>query len=431
MILVDTIPRNARGTGSINLGYEIVREHYDLRYAHFADRVLDIPDVIYANVFYPAHMINLVSFLKRNRIPVLREDRKQKLVVGGQGVSNTRCFQDIADEIYLGEADGDHLEKGWNRRTEIDSAPHIKDSKAVIELTRGCKYRCKFCEYGWVHGGRFREKDIELVKEQILYVLPKTSNINFLSANFGSYSELESLSEFCKKYNVNVLNTDVCVNDINGLTFNIQTGIKIGIESFDEKTRQFVNKPISDSELLSFFETYMPRSTMLHCYLIYGLPNDNYDNWFEWLEKIARIRKSIERPIRVEFSITNFEPCIGTPLESAPMVNFDDKNDFLEEWSAKLIEHGFRKQFEDKPITYANSRGRFGRKESSYNLLMALKTRSDITNAFLSSLHSGVPRSISDGQAEKFLRLAGTDIDYGYMDKIGDYRMQDIQLRLI
>lgn len=430
-MLIDTIPRNARGTNSVNLGYEIVRDYYDLKSVHFSEKILNIPDVIYANIFYPIHLINLVSFLKRNRIPVLKEYRTQKIIVGGQGVSNTNCFHDIANEIYLGEIDGDHLEKGWNRKSEIDSAPRIKNGKAVIELTRGCKYRCKFCEYGWVHGGKYREKDIDLVKEQILHVLPKTNNINFFSANFGSYSKLENLIEYCNKYNINVLNTDVCLNDVDSLIFRVQSGIKIGIESLDEKTRQFVNKPISDSNLLNFFETYMPKSTMLHCYLIYGLPNDNYDKWIDWLKRIAKIRKSIKHPVRVEFNITNFEPCIGTPLENAPMVNFVEKNEFLELWSAKLMEYGFRKQIEDKPITYANARGRFGRKESSYRLLMALKTRNDLTNAFLSSLHSGVPRSISDRQAESFLNLIGTNINYDYMNEVGDYKMEDVQLRLI
>ncbi|NLI05365.1 MAG: hypothetical protein GX483_08925, partial [Actinomycetaceae bacterium] len=179
-MLIDTIPRDARKTSSINLGFEIAREWHGLEPTHFTSRVLEVPDTIYANVFYPMNMINLVSFLKRKKIPVLKEERRQRLVVGGQGVNNTQCLSDIADEIYLGEIDGNYLENGWSRRDEIDSEPRLKEGKAVIELTRGCKYRCKFCEYGWVHGGRFREKDINLVKEQILYVLPKSNNINFM-----------------------------------------------------------------------------------------------------------------------------------------------------------------------------------------------------------------------------------------------------------
>lgn len=431
MVLVDTTPINARHTGSINLGYEIVREQYGLRSVHFSDILLEAPEMIYANIFYPIHMINLVSFMKRNKISVLKEEREQKLIVGGQGVSNTRCFGDIANEIYRGEADGDHVEKGWHRRSEIDSVPRVSGGKAVIELTRGCKYKCKFCEYSWVHGGRYREKDIDLVKDQILYVLPKTNNINFLSANLGSYSELDSLVGFCDTYNINIMNTDVCINDIGGFTAKMSSGLKIGIESFDEKTRKFVNKPISDNRLMSFFENAIPKIPRIHCYLIYGLPNDNYDRWFDWLKYIGGIRESIKHPVRVEFSITNFEPCIGTPLEGAPPVDFKEKDAFLEVWAEKLIEYGFRKQRGDKPITYANARGRFGRKKLSYDLLMALKTRDDLTNAFLSSLHSGVTRSVRDRQAQSFLNLIGTDIDYGYMDKVKNRKMGEVQLRLI
>lgn len=428
-ILVDTMPINARKKSSINMGYEIVRDAYGLRPVHFSDQLLKVPDIIYANVFYPTHLMNVVSFLKRNGIPVLKEEREQKLIVGGQGVSNVRCFDDIANEVFLGEADGDMIDRrGWHRKEVIDSPPRIKNGRATIELTRGCKYKCKFCEYSWVHGGRFREKDVELVKEQILYAIPKTRAINFMSANFGSYSKIDELIKFCDRYNIKMANSDVCIHDIGK---QIPTGsIKVGVESFDEATRKFVNKPMSDEKLLKFFETAMPKISSLHCYLIYGLPNDNYNRWFDWLFEISKIRRAIEHPLRVDINITNFEPCIGTPLENAPRVNFKEKNEFIKEWGAKLIESGLKND-SGKPLTYGNAHGRIGRKEISYDLLMALKTQDNLTNSFLSSMHSGARRSISESSSRRFLSLAGTDINYNYANGVKKYKTKPIQLELL
>jgi len=410
-ILLDTIPANARNIGSVNLGYEITKNKFDLEYCHWRDVLDSIPEIIYANIFYPTHIFNLIGFLKRNNIPLLKNERVTKIIVGGQGVSNLNgCLNDIVDEIFLGESDGTEIDKkGWFRKKEITSDPIIKNKKAVIELTRGCKYKCSFCEYSWVHGGKFREKDIALVKEQVDFVKNNGINqVNFLSANFGSYGDLEELGSYCDINKIRVLNSDLCLRDFDQAknVFGKRSSIKVGVESFDEITRKSVNKQMSDENLLKFFYSAINYTSNIHCYLIFGLPNDNYQKWFDWLKTISDMRKQIERPIRIEFNITNFEPCLGTPLENANMVNFEEKDIFLKEWINNLVDLGFRKKRGDHEITYKNSGGRLGRKEKSYKLLMNLKTQdSKITNAIIGAFSNGVGRSILDKQADKFLDL--------------------------
>lgn len=410
-ILLDTIPANARNLGTVNLGFEITKDVYDLDYCHWRTKLDAVGSKIYVNLFYPTHIFNLVSFLKKNNIPLRKEDRSGiKIIAGGQGVANLSAMDEIADEIYHGESDGDALDKnGWNRVTKLESEPRIKGNKAAIELTRGCKYRCAFCEYSHVHGGKYREKDIELVKKQILQVSPVTRRINFMSANIGSYSKLADLVDFCKANKVTILNSDLCVRDTEKAGDFVQSNVSVGVESFNEQTRMDIKKPITDANLLRFFEYCMfeKKVSNIHPYLIYGLPNDNYEKWFEWLKIIADMRRKVERPVRVEFNITNFEPCRGTPLENAPQVDFVQKDEFLKIWAEELVKNGFRKngENEQKPITYVNARGRFGRKQKSYELLMALKTRSNITDALEKALPSGVGRSISDDEADRFLKL--------------------------
>ena len=119
--------------------------------------------------------------------------------------------------------------------------------------------------------------------------------------------------------------------------------------------------------------------------------------------RIAEKRKAYtDRSIRIEFSITNFEPCAGTSLEDAPQVDFDKKHDFLRKWGQRLIDLGFHK---GESVWYPNCGGRFGRKPASYKLLMALKTMGpEATERMIQHYAYGVSRSIKDNAAEKFFK---------------------------
>jgi radical SAM superfamily enzyme YgiQ (UPF0313 family) len=394
--LVDTIPRNAEKMGADKvLWHEILPTKYH----------------IYAfNIFYPMHIFNMLSFMRKNNIPLLKESRAERILVGGQGVSNLNgCLDDIVDEIYKGEYDGDSIANGWHRKTDIDTPAVFKNTFSAVELTRGCKYRCKFCEYGWVHGGKFRQKNIDSVKSDIdrLIFTTKSKRVNFMSANLGSYYALEELLDYTDAVGIHVTNTDVCLRDFEKAKRHLtkRQTIKVGVESFDEKTRAFVNKAYSDNQLLDFVDWSVQHTGNIHFYLIYGLPNDDYDRWFEWLKILGDIRKSQQdRLIRMEFNLTNFEPCLGTPLADAPEVDFREKDYFLKHWSDALRENNFRKGGGE--VTYINSRGRFGRMENSYKLLMRLK-KSDslITSAILSSFKNGIGRTIPDNVAYKFVEM--------------------------
>lgn len=428
--LIDTIPVDSMGKGSINLGFELVANHYNPVVYNWTDRIKEDCDVILFNVFYPTHIFNMVAFLRNNNIPILKSDRKESpyVIAGGQGVSNCNgCVDLIVDEVFKGEVEaGENVDsKGWMRARELNSPFVCKERNSMIELTRGCKYRCKFCEYGWVSGGAFRHKDIELVKEQIDEAWRRERrNINFLSANVNSYPNMDELLDYADIRGIRFTNTDICLRDMfKTRLIERQATVKIGVESFDEKTRAAIGKPISDDVLLENIIQLAEKVNYIHFYLIYGLPDDRYSAWLEWLEKLERVRKSHTKTVqtlfgddvvntknlRFEFSITNFEPCLGTPLVDVPMVDFVKKDEFLKDWGKGLVEHGF---FHAESVDYNNSKGRFGRKEEAYLFLMMLKRGgAEITEAIINSFQKGVGRSMGKKQnldeIAKFLKMCG------------------------
>jgi hypothetical protein len=416
--LVDTIPKDARNGGSVNLGFEIVKTSMGATPYHFTEKLPGNEDTIAFNVFYPMHLLNILPFLHKNGIEPLKAKRKShKIIVGGQGVSNlpAGCLDEIADEVFIGEYDGTREIKGWKRSEGVTSEVCIKGEKAVIELTRGCRHKCKFCEYSWVSGGPYREKSIDQVADQIKECIDKKIyHVNFLSANFAGYSKLHELLDLSK--NLRVLNSDASPLDayrllprLNGMK---KRFIKIGVESFDEKTRVSMGKGISDTALESLISDLLEKCNGLHLYLIYGLPGDNYKRWFDWIEILGKERKRHKaidytlfgeeivnsKNIRIEFNLTNFEPCRGTPLGNAPECDFNEKDRFLKEWVSCLHKNAF---VQNPDMEYKNCGGRLGRKNGSYDLLMSLKNGNADLRRLLAVFPTGVTRSIDDIHTDK------------------------------
>jgi len=401
-----------RSQDSINLGFNIVEdivknEGWQIDTYKFGDKISDVEtyDIIGFSIFYFTQVLNLVPFLKQNNIEPLKSKRsgKQVLIAGGQGIQNPKPISKFIDVFVMGNAEGT-LEYILNNYTDTDklllnkslyipelkeefdfnftdnvvSDPIIFGKNSMIELTRGCKHRCKFCQYGWTNG-KYREKNVELVKQQILEVKSKgIKNINLLSCNLGGYTYLKEILDFCIEQHIRIMNTDMRVDEYTeDIAFRLDKlkvrTLKVGVESFAEQTRSDVNKKITNKELDDFIDRALRYNiSNLHFYLIYGLPTEtNYDEWYKYMGIIKEKINQIDRNIRIEFSITNFEPAIFTPYEKAALINFNDKHEFLRKFLQTSEELGYIKQ---SAITkdYKNTHGRLGRKERSYNIGMWL-----------------------------------------------------------
>ena len=420
--LVDTTPVDMRNQGTVNLGLNIVANKTKANVIHYTQKDLPKSDIFGFNVFYPMNLLNAFYFINKHKL------KSGEVLFGGQGVSNLKdgLLKDVGD-VWLGEYDGNRKDAdGWYRADHIVSNPQTSRSRnGLIELTRGCKYSCSFCEYGNIGGGVYREKDIDLVLRQIDYmVVNRIRNINFMSANFAGYSKLDELMEYALSKGIRVLNTDFCLMDIPKICkwakkARLST-VKIGIESFNESTRVSIGKGVPDDRLQTIIEQLLSFASNIHFYLIYGLPDDDYARWGDWVKRLSGYRRHYtyslptlfgdtvtknSKDIRFEFSLTNFEPCRRTPLEFALPVDFNAKDAFLCGWLDVLVREGFYRP--KGQITYSTARGRIGRKEKSYKLLMALKNGGgELLPMLLSSQNKGVKRSVLDKNVDA---LMGSD----------------------
>ena len=113
--LVQLTPKDMRCQDSINLGLEIVsniikNKKWDIDFYKFGDVIEDVNkyDIIAFSIFYFTQMLNLVPFLKMNKIEPLKEKRNKNpmLIAGGQGIQNPEPIADFIDIFSMGDAEG-------------------------------------------------------------------------------------------------------------------------------------------------------------------------------------------------------------------------------------------------------------------------------------------------------------------------------------
>jgi len=419
-LLVDTTATDLHKKLTTTLGITYTKEALNADICSWKDTIPNIKQyqTIGFSVNYLTNVLNIAPFLKKHDINPLKAKRTHDdpiIIVGGQGATNIpEATRFIADKLFLGESDGNAVdEKGWQRMTNITSKPVInyEYKMATIEIDRGCRYHCSFCEYGNLLGGQYREKNIQLLKDQITDCANQNiRRITLRSANLAGYSKMNELMELCNKCKIRQASANIAVINAPKILPWLETlkinAPKIGVESFDENTR--INtcgsaKSFSDQQLEWTLEKLMQSCNLIHIYLIFGLPNDDYSKWMLWIKKIAAMRRKAKNKIRINFSITDLEPCANTPLANAKTIDYHEKSTFLKNWIEECKNAGLYKQSWD--VKPGNDFGLLGRNQQVYKLIMALRKNdaNSLTPKIINALPNGVRRSISTKQATAFL----------------------------
>lgn len=412
-LLVICQPKYLHKASINNVGATIVADLMNADICQWHETIPDIEryDWIGFNAIYISHILNATSFLYRNGIEPLRKRRNlPTLVFGGQGSSATQGCLEPLGEVYKGELDGDDLVNGWFRKSEIDTPVFFDGTRTAIELDRGCRYRCKMCQFSWLTGGPWRCKPVALVKEQLEECISRgLRRVTFRSANLASYPEVDELLEFCAYHNFYQGWLDMSPMDFKRVLPYIKplkiTSPRVGVESFSENVRMNVlgsGKAFSDEYLEEMLrKLFEQKVNNIHLYLIYGLPEEDYQNWWTWIYKLADIRDEFGHNIRLDLSITDLNPSPGTPLADVPWVNFKEKAIFIEQFIHHMKLSGIYAKH--AKMTPQRCYGKLGLREDSYRLVMKLRwATEELTPNIISALPYGVRRSIAPKYIERF-----------------------------
>ncbi len=329
-------------------------------------------DIILFSISFENDLINIVKILKLAGIPPLSSDRDENspLIMGGGIVpsSNPEPFAPIFDAIYLGEAEEmlpkviadfegvskkAYLEKiskipciyvphlveteniggfiipkvqkvrnRWRDFKKLSNASYIISNYSlfknafIVEVSRGCPRKCKFCLSSHVYSPvRFVESK---ALEALLNEAP-TEKVGFLGT---SVSDHRGLPELVKKYSGRLtfsfssLRIDAPDELFQALINSGAKTLTFGIEAATERLRKAIGKPLDDELIFQRIKELSPHFPNLKLYFMVGLPGEKEEDIDAFSSFIKRVGECFEG--RISLSISPFVPKPMTPFERVP-----------------------------------------------------------------------------------------------------------------
>lgn len=315
-------------------------------------------DIIMTSIYWFDNLLDYLNFLVKAGINP--KAKKPMLVIGGMAV-NTRILHGYFHYAVLGDgemvisdfiravkdgsdpgqlpgviADGDfdtHKEYLTNPIIPARAYVELRDNRtARIEIARGCRFKCPFCQIA--HVKPYREQEIEVI-EHILKGTP-TKSVGLFAPDRTGYSNYSRLEAICKKLGKHNTAEDTRLDQL--MKYKVASKVKFGVEGFTEATRKSFRKIKTNEELIAGFNHVFnvvktpkgKRMTTATVYMIGDLPGETVESMDEFWEVFAKIDKLCPGKFTMFLTLNSFTPKPFTPMERAGIHPW---NDWYEAWN--------------------------------------------------------------------------------------------------
>ncbi len=300
------------------------------------DRPLDEFGAIAFSVSFEEDYVNLVRMLGRARIPARRRDRgpgDPLVLVGGScAMINPLTLSEFADAFPLGAAENllpallpalaeeasreavlerlaatpgfyvpsrhsPDTDGSFHRLHKLELSeqqmrhpghlpttaivtPHTEFAdKFLVEMSRGCPEKCKYC-WATFGMGRFRWHPTEFILEAIERARPVTDQLGFVATAVGDHPDIEKILAEANRLGFRTAVSSIRIPAVTeGVLAALQASgdrsITLAPETGSDRLRELLNKPIPNALLLEKVRMIFRQGlTGLKLYFIIGLPGE-------------------------------------------------------------------------------------------------------------------------------------------------------------
>lgn len=331
--------------------------------------------VLAFSISYENDYLNVLKILRAAGIPPGRKDRKDKfplLIGGGPAVTiNPGPLSEVFDAIFVGEVEdafediAKKIVRAYERKVpkinlleefvEIDGmyVPHFKQERinrriigdinkfvprtfiftpdtefsnmGVIEISRGCRWRCRFCVAPAIYfPARFRSA--EVIKNELVQISSYCEKFGLLGALPTEHPEIEEITNQILLMNKKFSFSSVRIGALNDIILsNLRQGgeksVTLAPETGSERLRKIINKPITNKAIFSQIEKIEKAGIKkIKLYFMLGLPFETEEDVYKTAVLLDEFN-SIFPSILFTISFSIFVPKPQTPFQWAPFIS--------------------------------------------------------------------------------------------------------------